>query len=100
MPTSYSYAGEDLVALELLGDGSGTYVDIGANHPTRANNTYLFYELGWSGVCLEPVPAAAAAPARSRPRDLFLNLAASDRDGRMTWRGARERTTSGTPSSS
>ncbi|QEH32409.1 hypothetical protein OJF2_08790 [Aquisphaera giovannonii] len=84
MPTSYSYAGEDLVALELLGDTRGTYLDIGANHPTKANNTYLFYELGWSGVCVEPVPRLAVALARSRPRDLVLELAASDRDGRMT----------------
>jgi len=35
--------------------GSGTYLDVGANHPTSTSNTLFFDKcLGWRGVCFEP----------------------------------------------
>lgn len=33
---------------------TGVYVDVGANHPDRMNNTKLFYERGWRGINIEP----------------------------------------------
>jgi FkbM family methyltransferase len=32
------------------------FLDIGAWHPTRFSNTRALYELGWSGVMIEPSP--------------------------------------------
>ena len=54
---SFSQAGEDLIVkftLQFLGNPSITYLDIGANHPVRLNNTYLFYLMGCKGVLVEP----------------------------------------------
>ena len=31
------------------GSRSGTYIDVGANHPVDNNVTFLFYERGWHG---------------------------------------------------
>lgn len=35
----------------------GRFLDIGAFHPTNLSNTRALYELGWSGVMVEPSPA-------------------------------------------
>lgn len=34
----------------------GRFLDIGAYHPTVFSNTRALYELGWSGVMVEPAP--------------------------------------------
>ncbi len=46
---SYSQCGEDLIVKFILRDVMGekrniSYMDIGANHPIRLSNTYLFYK--------------------------------------------------------
>src|SRR5512143_4000643 len=48
---------EDYVLASVL-DGvvSGTYIDVGANHPIEDNVTALFYERGWHGITIEPNP--------------------------------------------
>jgi len=53
---SYSQDGDDLKALELLGDVK-TFIDIGANDGFTSSNTFLFALKGAEGVCLEPVPS-------------------------------------------
>lgn len=72
----YSFEGEDTLADFLLrariGTRVGCYVDVGANHPIHNSNTYWFYRRGWRGVCIDPTPGFAAAHARSRPRDVFV----------------------------
>jgi FkbM family methyltransferase len=75
--TSYAQCGEDLVVgfvLEALGITQATYLDIGAHHPTKINNTYAFYKQGGSGVCIEPDPAQHTLLKRKRPKDLCLNI--------------------------
>jgi FkbM family methyltransferase len=32
------------------------YIDIGANNGIGASNTYIFEQLGWKGICIEPQP--------------------------------------------
>lgn len=32
----------------------GFYDDIGAHHPFRYSNTYIFYQIGWRGINIEP----------------------------------------------
>ena len=77
---SYSAAGEDQIALGWLETGFGIditkarYCDIGANHPTELNNTFLLYQLGASGVLVEPDPDLCDALARKRRRDIVLNV--------------------------
>lgn len=73
---SYSQCGEDIILQQLLmvlGISKVSYLDVGAHHPTYLSNTYLFYENGGSGVCVEPDPALFAAFGKKRPRDIHLN---------------------------
>jgi FkbM family methyltransferase len=35
----------------------GFFLDIGAHDGITGNNTYLFEKIGWSGVCIEPIPS-------------------------------------------
>ncbi len=75
---SWSQSGEDLIAYYLLSNVLGvqhpTYLDIGANSPKYLSNTYLLYQLGCTGVCVEPDPELAAAFAAARPRDRVVNI--------------------------
>lgn len=53
---SYSQFGEDAwIKRNLQVPEMGYYVDIGAAHPTKFNNTAMLHESGWSGLCVEPV---------------------------------------------
>ncbi|HUT60389.1 MAG TPA: FkbM family methyltransferase [Phycisphaerae bacterium] len=75
--TSYSQCGEDLIVdyvLAILGVSLPRYVDIGANHPVKLSNTYLFYCRGARGVCVEPNPLLFEELAAARPRDVCLNV--------------------------
>ena len=74
---SYAQCGEDLIARYLLQDVLGrkaiTYLDIGAHDPWFLSNTALFYEMGFSGVCVEPDPTLYRNLRRHRRRDICLN---------------------------
>ena len=78
----YSQWGEDLLAAKILSGPDAFYVDVGCNHPTKFNNTYLFYERGWSGLCIDAVQSFGPLYAQIRPRDRFIHSAvsAADRD--------------------
>ena len=83
---SYAQEGEDRVLWRLFeGAPPGFYVDVGAHHPTRFSNTYLFYREGWSGITIDADPAAAPLFARKRPRDLHVCTGVSDEPGRLTY---------------
>lgn len=84
---SYGQFGEDLLLTHLLGyeKTDGTYVDVGCFHPVDYSNTYIFYQRGWSGVAIDPNPTLRPLWERYRPRDRFINAAASDREGSMTY---------------
>lgn len=75
MRVSYSSDGQDLIVRTILNKDLGTYLDIGASHPTHHSNTYLFYELGWEGVAVEPNVSVKREWSRIRPRDKFYNKA-------------------------
>jgi FkbM family methyltransferase len=51
-----------------------SYLDVGAHHPVFLSNTYLFYEKGCSGVCVEPDPTLFSEIKRKRHRDICLNI--------------------------
>ena len=76
--TSYSQSGEDLIVrfvMKALGvAGPISYLDIGAHHPAKMNNTYAFYLQGHRGVCIEPNPVFFREIKRHRRRDVCLNV--------------------------
>jgi FkbM family methyltransferase len=79
---SYSQFGEDLwLARRFERQAPGFYVDVGAYDPFNASNTLLLYRRGWTGINIEPNPAALARLLRFRPRDINLGVAISDRAG-------------------
>jgi FkbM family methyltransferase len=51
---SWSQGGEDLALLSLFSNIEiGTYIDIGAHHPSRYSNTRHLYQRGWRGVNID-----------------------------------------------
>lgn len=87
---SYSQEGEDRVLETLMFKlhGSkhrkvGFYVDIGAHHPHRYSNTYLFYQRGWRGINVDALPGSMRAFQRQRPRDINLERGVGEQSGEM-----------------
>ncbi|HWD23897.1 MAG TPA: FkbM family methyltransferase [Acidimicrobiales bacterium] len=82
---SYAQNAEDVILDRAFGSKrSGFYVDVGAASPTEATVTRHFYEAGWNGVNLEPLPDWAAELSVVRPRDVNLAVAAGERPGSFT----------------
>lgn len=72
---SYSQYNEDIVIAALLFDvEKGFYVDVGANHPVNDSVTKLFYENGWRGINIEPIPSIYKILSTDRTEDLNLNI--------------------------
>jgi FkbM family methyltransferase len=70
---SWSQGGEDKgLTLAFQGLGQGTYVDVGAHHPSRFSVTRKLVNLGWSGVNIEANPALIEAFEKARPNDINL----------------------------
>jgi FkbM family methyltransferase len=83
---SYAQHGEDILLRRFFPEeAAGFYVDIGANHPTIDSVTKHFYDCGWSGVNVEPVPHLHARLQEERPRDLNLNVGISNREEVLTF---------------
>jgi FkbM family methyltransferase len=73
---SYSQEGEDLILARLLSNRTnGYYVDVGAHHPKRFSNTFLFYKKGWKGINIDAMPGSMSAFKRLRPRDVNIEAA-------------------------
>ncbi len=73
---SYAQNFEDVLLWRALGDiERGFYIDVGAYHPDTHSVTRAFYDRGWSGVNIEPLPDAARRLAAARPRDVTLRIA-------------------------
>ncbi|WP_145742229.1 FkbM family methyltransferase [Variovorax beijingensis] len=80
--TSYAQNFEDVILWRALGHiPKGTYVDVGAQHPVVDSVSKAFYERGWRGVHVEPVPAYAALLRQDRPDETVLQVALSDHAG-------------------
>ena len=73
---SYAQNGEDVVLWRALGSVSaGRYIEVGANHPRDDSVTRAFYDRGWSGITIEPVPSFADLHRAERPRDHLVEAA-------------------------
>jgi FkbM family methyltransferase len=89
-PAYYSQVGQDQFVREHFFKDlkKGIFVDIGAYDGVIGSNTYFFEkELGWTGVCIEPMPEAfdklkklraavciQAAVAKERKKAAFLQI--------------------------
>lgn len=83
---SYSQEGEDRILQRIFeGKPSGFYIDIGAHHPFRFSNTYLFYRQGWKGINIEANPDSLTIFNKFRPRDLNLNVAIGTEGPSLTY---------------
>jgi FkbM family methyltransferase len=79
---SFAQNREDVVlGRALRGVAEGRYVDVGANDPTHFSVTRAFYDRGWSGIAIEPVPSFAAAFRAARPRDQVVEAVVADKSG-------------------
>ena len=71
---SYSQHGQDLYVYETFFKNSaakGCFVEIGAYDGVTLSNTLLFERhLGWSGLCIEPLPSAFEKLRTNRSRGL------------------------------
>lgn len=83
---AYAQEGEDLILEKIFYNrAQGFYVDVGAHHPVRYSNTYLFYQKGWRGINLDPVPGMKYVFDELRPGDVNLELAVSDEKGQVEY---------------
>lgn len=69
--------------LARLFDGrtDGFYVDIGAADPKRSSVTKWFYDLGWSGINVEPNTEMFERLTAARPRDININCGIGEHRG-------------------
>jgi FkbM family methyltransferase len=73
--------GQDLLAyLYFKGKKEGFYIDIGANDGKEINNTIIFEQLGWEGICVEPLPDVFEKLRNNRRCDCF-NVAIANVSG-------------------
>ena len=83
---SFSLEGEDRLAVSILRktinefpkDSKFFYLDIGCNDPISLSNTFLFYNLGFSGLCVDPLIESKTKFREKRGRDKFINAAVSN----------------------
>lgn len=79
---SYAQNFEDVMLWRALGHiENGFYIDIGAQHPINDSVSKGFYEHGWRGIHVEPVPEFADLLREDRPDEIVLQLALSDKEG-------------------
>jgi FkbM family methyltransferase len=82
----YGQDGEDLILDRLLDrQMAGFYVDVGAHHPVRFSNTYLFYKRGWRGINIDAQPGSMQAFQKCRPRDINLEFGVDIENGALPY---------------
>lgn len=82
----YGQDGEDLILDRLLErQAQGFYVDVGAHHPVRFSNTYLFYRRGWHGINIDAMPGSMKKFERVRPRDINIECGVAGSAGKLTY---------------
>ena len=81
---SYAQNYEDVMLLRALrGVERGFYIDVGAQDPVNDSVTKMFYQRGWQGINIEPVTHWYQRLLADRPHDINLQLAVSDKPGRL-----------------
>ncbi|MDC1092974.1 FkbM family methyltransferase [Pelagibacteraceae bacterium] len=79
---SYSQFDEDIFLKEYFKNKKkGFFIDIGCHHPFKANNTFLLYKSGWSGINIDLNKISIDLFNVARPRDINICTAISNKDG-------------------
>ncbi|GAT31994.1 methyltransferase, FkbM family [Terrimicrobium sacchariphilum] len=76
----FAQEGEDAVLAGLIDpewNRKGFFVDVGAHHPTRFSNTWMFYQAGWRGINIDPTPGSMVPFRELRSEDVNLEVAIS-----------------------
>ena len=77
---NFSQEGEDIFLIDFFKDRlNGFYIDVGAFHPYRINNTYLLYKKGFRGINIDISATSIDFFNLARPDDVNLNIGASDK---------------------
>ena len=83
---SFSQGGEDVILANLFSHkAKGFFVDIGAFHPYRLSNTFLFYRKGWNGINIDAAPGSMEPFNKLRPRDINIEAAISENKEQLTY---------------
>ena len=81
---SYSQNREDVLLWRALkAIPHGFYIDVGANDPDEDSVTKAFYDRGWHGINIEPLPSHHRSLQEQRPHDINLLMAAGSSDGAL-----------------
>jgi FkbM family methyltransferase len=81
---SYAQNFEDVMLWRALKHiENGFYVDVGAQHPVIDSVSKAFYERGWRGIHIEPVPQYAELLRKDRPDETVLQIALADTEGTL-----------------
>jgi len=66
---------------------NGFYIDVGANDPTHDSVTKAFYDHGWTGINVEPMPNYYESLCQQRPKDTNLQCVAGESAENLTFYG-------------
>lgn len=78
---SWSQGGEDLALLSIFaGEIDGSYLDIGAHHPSRFSVTRHLYQRGWTGVNVDANRLLINKFNEDRTKDINLFCAVGEKD--------------------
>lgn len=82
----HSQIGEHKVILNLLGNSpTGFYIDVGCNQPFHDSVSSYFYDMGWSGICIDANERITSEFKRQRPRDTVVNCGVGDQEGQFVY---------------
>lgn len=83
---SWSQEGEDLILSRIFDNQkNGFYVEVGAHHPFRFSNTFLFYKNGWRGIAIDPLPGTKRLFTKHRPRDIAVEMGVGTREELLSY---------------
>jgi FkbM family methyltransferase len=83
---TFSQEGEDLILMRMFeGRDKGFFVDVGAYHPIRYSNTFLFYNAGWRGINIDATPGSMLAFEQIRPEDTNIECFVGDPTAERTF---------------
>ena len=83
---TYSQFNEDTFLKEYFKNKKkGFFIDIGCHHPFKANNTFLLYKSGWSGINIDLNKISIDLFNIARPRDINICTAISDKEGTIEY---------------
>jgi FkbM family methyltransferase len=89
--SSYAQCGEDRLLLHAVqGCHSNYYVDLGCNRATSLSNTYLLYQMGWHGLCVDANEEMVEAFRRARPKDRAICVCVGETAGEISFSIAKD----------